>query len=74
MNRYRLELGIKVDECSERVTKCTEDDCRKALAARRSSAPAPPGCRLSARRQVWAQLCLGVAEQMGAGGPVSGVP
>lgn len=42
LNQYRLELGIKVYECSERVTKCTEDDCRKALAAPKSLGPCTP--------------------------------
>lgn len=41
MNWYRLELGTKVYECSERVTKCKEGGCREVPAAPRSPSPPP---------------------------------
>ena len=41
MNWYRLELGTKVYERSERVTKCKEGGCREVPAAPRSPSPLP---------------------------------
>lgn len=69
MNWYRLELGTKVYECFERVTKCTEDGCREVPAAPQSLGPRPPGGQLSLPRWVWVQLPRGLAEQVGAGSP-----
>lgn len=75
MNWYRLELGTKVYECFERVTKCGEGDCRKAPAAPKSLSPLYlPDAGLSVLRRVWAQLCPRVAERRGAGVALSRVP
>lgn len=75
MNWCRLELGTKVYECFERVTKCREDDCRKVPTAPRSLSPLHLlDAGVSVLRWVWGQLGHGGAGQMGTGVPFSRVP
>lgn len=76
MNWYRLELGTKVYECFERVTKCKEDDCRKVPTAPRGFSSCTSWMQ-GVRAEVGpgpGPGVPGVAEQMGAGVPFSRVP